>query len=103
MKWNAYYYNTNKREIEIFNIFNHIIFSKNVEKHLKECNDKEEFGKALNMELMYYFWSKAEWEIIITPWVGGDREKEAKKIDVYKQVIANWDIFLDYVWSYKEK
>ena len=103
MKWNVFYYNVNKKKIETFNIFDHSNFKKYVDELLKECNDKEEFEKALNMELMYYFWSKAEWEVIIAPWVGGDKEKEAKKIDVYKQVIANWDIFLDYVWSHKEK
>lgn len=99
MKWNVFYYNINKRKIETFNIFDHYSFLKYVKKHLKECNIKEDFANKLKSELQYFFWAKSEWEVIIAPWVGGDREKDAIKIDVYAQVMNNWEIFVDYCWS----
>lgn len=46
--------------------------------------------------MKYYFWSKCEWEIIICPWVG---KADDIKIDVYDQLMLNWDKFVDYVWS----
>lgn len=100
MKWNVFYYNANKQKIDMFNIFEHRSFLEYVEKAKKEySNDKEKFAKRLKSELLYYFWAKAEWEVIIAPWVGGDRENDAVKIDVYEQVMSNWDVFVDYVWE----
>ena len=32
-----------------------------------------------------------------TIWCGGNG-KEAVKIDIYRQVMMNWDKFIDYVW-----
>lgn len=103
MKWNVFYYNINKKKIEIFNIFEHGSFISYVKKAIKESKNKDEFAKQLRSELMYYFWSKAEWEIVISPWVGGDRKKDSIKIDVYDQVMNNFEAFVNYVWENKEK
>ena len=101
MKWNVFYYNINKKKIETFNIFEHRSFLRYVE-IAKELKTKEEFVEQLKSELRYYFWAKAEYEVLITPWVGGDREKCAVKIDVYDQVMSNFEVFVDYVWNCKE-
>lgn len=100
MEWNVYYHSINSNEIKTFNIFNHGDFNQDVEKYLKKYKDKEEFADKLKSSLMYYFWSKAEWEVIISPWCGGRNTKDIK-IDVYDQVMNNWDIFVDYVWKSK--
>lgn len=102
MTWNVFIYNINSHEIEIYNIFNHYNFNEWVKRDLEEFNSKLEFSKALRSNLMYYFWAKSEWEIILTPWVGGNKEKDAVKIDVYTQVINNFEIFLDYIWNNKK-
>lgn len=99
MEWNVYYYNVNHRKIETYNLFGHGSFQKELRKIISEYTTKEEFAEKLKSNLMYYFWSRAEWEIILAPWVGGDREKDAEKIDVYDQIMMNWDIFLNYVWN----
>ena len=103
LKWNVFIFNTNSKKIEVYNIFDHFSFYNCVKADLKKIKDKKEFENSLRSHLMYYFWSKAEWEVIIAPWVGGDREKSKAKIDVYDQIIMNFDLFLDYVWSHKEK
>lgn len=103
MQWNAIYYNANKRKIETYNIFEHRTFLKYVKKDAEQCADKEEFAQALKSELRFYFWAKAEWEIFVAPWVGGDREKEGTCIDPYDQIINNWDIFVDYVWDNRKE
>lgn len=103
MVWNVYIYNINKHKIEIYNIFEHGGFYKYVREAIKNNKNKEEFVEQLKSELLYYFWSKAEWEVIITSWCGGDKEKDAIKIDVYNQVMLNWDSFVNYVWNNKEE
>lgn len=103
MKWYVYYYNINKRKIDIFNIFEHGGFVKYAKEHAQTYKTKEEFAERLKSELLYYFWSKAEWEVIVAPWVGGDKEKDSVKIDVYDQVMNNFEVFADYVWNNKEE
>lgn len=100
LKWYVYYHDWNGSEIKTFNIFNHGSFREDVEKYLKKYKNKEEFAKRLRSSLSYYFWSKCEWEVVITPWVS-NRNTEDIKIDVYDQVMNNWDIFVDYVWNSK--
>ena len=96
LKWMVYYNDINSRKITTFNIFDHYTFSDYVSSHLKRCTDREEFAKKLRSELFYYFGSKCEYEVVIKPWGFGD---DAKKIDIYDQVMNNWDVFLDYVWT----
>lgn len=103
LKWNVFYYDINKRKMEIWNVFQHCKFLEYVQKALKKFKTKEEFEKQLRKELFYYYCSKSEWEIIVSPWVGGDREKDSVKIDVYDQVMLNWEVFVDYVWSNKKE
>ena len=44
-------------------------------------------------------WSKCEYEIILSPWTG---RADDIKIDIYDQIMMNWNSFVDYVWSLKE-
>ena len=103
MKWNVYYYNSNRERIETYNIFNHYGFVKYVIEPLKKIKNKDDFALKLKSELMYYFWSKAEWEIIISPWPNKVKDKDELKIDVFDQVMLNWEAFVDYCWSNKKK
>lgn len=98
--WNVIYHNINADKIETFNIFNHGGFRGDLKRLYKKYQEKEDFARELKRSLMYYFWGKCEWEIIIEPWCGSDRTKEIK-VDVYWQVMNNWDRFLDYVWNAK--
>ncbi len=72
-----------------------------IEKAFKKCKTKEEFAEALRHSLMYYFWSKCEWEVLISPWFGSRNTKDIK-VDVYWQIKNNWEIFVDYVWNSRE-
>lgn len=102
MEWNVYYHNINKQQITTLNIFNHCSFDDEVQNHLKKCKDKTEFIKELKSSLFYYFCSKAEYEILIKPWCGDMYTREIK-VDIYSQVMLNWDRFVEYVWSFRKK
>ena len=99
MKWNVYYHSINSDSIVNANIFQHAGFHKDVVEALKTQPDKMSFAAVVKSSLLYYFWSKAEWEVLITAWCGG---KAKEKIDVYDQVWNNWDVFIDYLWGFKE-
>lgn len=101
MEWNVYRYDFNRKEIVIFNIFIHSEFKTRVESHLKKCDNKEEFAEQLRKELIYVYWSRSEYEILIRAWCGGYGDEEVK-VDIYSQVKLNWDRFVDYCWSFKK-
>ena len=98
MKWIVFYHNINADRVETCNVFDHGGFSKEVLAYLKKCKTKEDFAVELRRSLFYYFGSKCEWEILISPWCGS-RNQTAIKVDVYHQVMNNWGVFVDYVWS----
>lgn len=100
LEWNVFYHSINKREITILNIFNHWKFAEDTQKNLKKIKNKDEFAEQLRRDLSYYFRFKSEYEVIISAWCGGDGN-EAVKVDIYTQVMNNWDLFLDYVWNSK--
>ena len=52
--------------------------------------------KQLDRLCMYYFWSKCEYEVIVSAWP--PREGSDRKIDIYTQLKENWDIFKELVF-----
>lgn len=131
MIWNVYRENFNNNSIIKYNIFNHNGFAKEINELLKENTTKDEFAEQLKWSLRYYFWGKSEYEVVITSWVTYiDREElnrinneyeeyndkwgyypykinispdVSKKVDIYSQVMLNWEQFVDYVWSNKDE
>lgn len=103
MEWFVYREDFNARQIEKFNIFDHCSFNKEV-KELKEKEfSKDEFSEELRHIVMYYFWSKCEYEVIITSWPPYVKDNEiqiGEKIDVYDQIRMNWERFVDYVFAW---
>ena len=131
MIWNVFCEDFNNRAIIKYNIFNHKGFVKDVNKLLKEDTTKDEFTEQLKRSLKYYFWGKSQYEVVITSWpVYIDRTELGRlnteyeeynnkwghypydinivpnvgeKIDIYNQVMMNWEQFVEYIWSNKDK
>lgn len=103
LTWNVYIENFNLRKIEPYNVFRHSGFCNSVRMAAKKCSeDREAFINELRHELMYYFWSKCEWELILTSWPPAERFND-EKVSVYDQVWLNWDRFCDYVWENRKE
>lgn len=97
--WNVYVGNFNDKSIELHNVFEHGGFLNGCRDAARKYKkDKAGFAEAIESELLYYYWSKCEWEVVISSWPDGKYEK---KIDVYTQVMNNWEQFIDYLWAYK--
>lgn len=148
--WNVYMSDMNSGEIKMFNVFNHWAFYNDCLKAKKRFReDREGFAEEVRKCLMYYFWSKCEYEIILDHWPDGEwselRRKmtigemldmyraagidvqswrindavmdrkvdlrlypewikyKQRKIDIYDQVMNNWDIFIDYLWNNRKE
>ena len=129
LEWNVYREDWSKKKIEVFNIFNHSRFYEDVKKALKNFDNKEEFVEEVQKSLMWCYWCKSEYEVVITTWaphitmseldrLNTEREKTLKeynrepyrlyvnpeigeKVDIYSQVMLNKDAFFNYLWSHK--
>lgn len=103
MVWNVYIGSFNDRKIDVFNIFDHGKFYEDCVKNKKKNGkNREAFEEQLKADLHYYYWSKCEWEIILSHWPPFKDFKE-EKIDVYDQVLLNWKVFTNYVWDHLEE
>lgn len=127
LEWNVYASSFNSDEIEIYNIFNHARLMEDVKKHLKKCKTKEEFAEEFKKTLMWCYWSKYEWESVVTSFPPRNEKDELdrlnneykehiekygrepyklcvnptkyKKIDVYQQCMLNFNALVNYVWK----
>ena len=99
LEWNALIGDWNHKEIKTFNIFHHYGFLEYCKKNAKKnAKDYAKFCEQLYADLHYCFWSKSEYEVIVTDWPTTGRCE--KKIDIYDQVALNWNVFCNYVWSH---
>lgn len=65
---------------------------------------KEQLAERIRTILMYRFWAKCEWEMVIIDFPYRDTIKDSRplKVDVYDQLKPNMDLIVDLVWNYVE-
>jgi hypothetical protein len=95
--WNVVYYDLNEKDFGIYNVLNPSILNE-IKERTKHIDNRKEFSEEVSLICMYHFWSKCEWEIVLREWCGGDNAKEMK-VDVYDQLVMNWNRFIDYLWG----
>lgn len=100
LQWNVLNHNIGSDEIVQFNIFDHSGFRKDMREAARNIYDRDEFTKAGRRSLMYYFWSKCEYEIVVIPF-GSNPKGVHRKIDVYNQVWGNREAFIEYCLSHR--
>ncbi len=112
-KFNVIVYNINSKQFETYDIIPYLVSQ--YQKATSKPKTFDEFKDFVKNESMYQWWSRCEYEIILSPWpyVSSPSEKydkkgeddieawkehwkkhlkECKKIDVYYQVRINLDI-----------
>lgn len=97
MAWYVFYYDQNKERVVKWNIFDHVEFTENFKILCSKHYAPDKFSSELQHIARYYFWSKYECEIFIEPW---NSDKSAK-IDVFDQLMLNWDAFAKYCYNYE--
>ena len=101
LSWKVKIFDCNAQKIKDYDILKGH-YKDFVKKLKKKCATREEFSKAMDREMMWMFWARAEWELILElendnhiwlgPWVGC-REPEAVRIDVTKDTSFDWQGF----------
>lgn len=103
LSWKVKNYNCNADKIGDYDVLKYR--EDFIKKLKKKCHTKEEFAEAMQREMMYYFWNKAECELIIEvaedghiwliPWCGC-REPEKVKVCVTNDENFDWKNFADF-------
>ena len=83
-----------------YNIFEHCDFNNEIVDLLTLVENKEidfpRFRSAVKNSLIYYFWCKYEHEVSISkPF----KLMSGEKVDIYSQVVMNFDNFVHYLWK----
>lgn len=97
MEWNVFYHPFDKNKIELYNVFDHPGFRKDVMGAFAKYENKDEFADRVSKDLFHYFGFKCEWETVIGPFIS--RHEFCVKVDVYQQIKWNWGRFIDYLWD----
>lgn len=103
MRWNVFRIRCGDKGPSCFNIFDHGGFRKDICEITKRCKEKDEFAEEVRKSLMYYFWCKCEYEVLISPWPYNPERDKMTKVDVYWQIRNNWDAFIAYVWEHRKE
>lgn len=102
LSWLVTEYDCNANKIQYYNILKYR--EDDIKKMKKQCNTREEFAETLRSEMMYRYWSKCEWELIIkltedgrvilSPWAGC-RNPDEVEIDVTDREDFDWKSFAE--------
>ena len=102
LSWKVKNFDCNKQAIVDYDILKYR--EDRIKKFKKQSATKEEFAEKLRREFQYIYWSRSEYELIVstdendriwlTPWVGC-REPEKAKIDVTDDENFDWRGFAE--------
>lgn len=97
--WNVLFHDFNRDRIELYNVFEHFGFYKDLKKANKKNSDDEKFFEETMNLLSYYFWAKCEYEVIVSGLFDGN---DCEKIDIYSQIEANRTAFKEYLLAHRK-
>lgn len=98
--WNVLRWDTNKKKVEVYNVFSDKDFVPDLYKKIKskKITNYEELKERVKNYLMYYYWSKTECEMSIGPIPYNIKDINIfKKIDIYSQLEINLDLIVKYI------
>jgi len=99
--WKVLLFDINSKKLEEYDVLKYR--EKLVKELKKKYNTKEEFADKLNRDLMYQYWSKCQYEMILyiengrvfaKPWVGV-RDLENYAVDITDRTDLNWPAFAE--------
>lgn len=101
LEWYAFEYDWNNKQLVRTNVLGER-FVEDILKRIKrdKITTYEALKEGIERELMYYYWSKAEHEVMVTdlfPRNYEEFEEQAVKIDIWYQLEPNLDRICEYV------
>lgn len=102
LEWYAFRYDWNNHKLEFINVLNG--FKEDIAKKIKKgakdkfrpITDYNSFKEYIKGELMYYYWSKSEHEVLIGD-LSNHVEKTLEKHDIWWQLEPNLDRICEYI------
>ena len=96
LKWYVLRHDFNADRIINYNcLWNDLPEEISTEIKKKNINNKEELKEYLKHKFMYYYWSKAEYEILVSGL--HSKEDNIEKIDIWRQIEPNLDRITEYI------
>lgn len=99
--WNVFCTeHTNKgNEVFIINVFklNWVFLGRLYKTYKDHKDDFDKFSKEVRANLMHEYWARCEYEIFVSDMFSSG--ELTVKVDVYQQVMMNWDNFISYLWE----
>ncbi len=94
--FNVIVYNFNTKKFVPYNIFTYL------EREFKKSSLKDMSKESLMSWILdksrYMFWSRCEYEVILSPWP--PNENVSRKIDVFEQIEMNIEVITDMFYNY---
>ena len=97
LKWEVTCYDMTTKRVKAYNIFRHR--EAYIKKLKSKCKDKDEFSEGLKRDLKWQYWSRTEYELILSltdegrvivrPWCGSSDEE----VDVTDRADFDWFSF----------
>lgn len=99
--WKVFICDFNSRNIKTYNVFDNSRFLdglKSIKKQMKKekIQNKTWFADEIVKKAMNAFWSKSEYEIIMTSVYENANDC---KVDIFTQLSINLTQFVDYIWE----
>lgn len=95
LKWNALLFDFNKKKVVDYNVLWSSLPEEIASEIRKEIiTDRDSLKDRLSRKFMAQYWSRAEYEIIVSDLHMRSKEE---KIDVYRQIAPNIDRITDYI------
>ena len=98
LNWYAFYWDCNSNSLERTDVI-HSDLIDDVKKAIKKGQDFNQIKEIIRCNLMWYYWSKSEWEVLVSDLhMREDSPKyKVEKIDVYYQLEPNLDRITEYM------
>lgn len=102
-EWNVYIEDFNAKTIKSYNVFTHRTFLQGIMDAYSHNETVLGFSAEVERWARCCFWSKCEYEVLVSGWPPTPDRTEETKIDVFDQLKLNWKHFIFTLWDSLEK
>ena len=96
LKWYALYWDSNEKALKTTNVVHEALIDE-VKKAIKKGYDYVTIRNIVKSYLVWRYWSKSEWEVIVSPLFTRNAEEDEVKIDIWTQLEPNLDVITEYL------
>lgn len=96
LNWYAFYWDCNSNSLERTDVIHSDLIDE-VKKAIKKSQDFNQIKEIIRRDLMWHYWSKSEWEVLVSDLHLHTPKHRIEKIDIYYQLEPNLDRITEYM------